>query len=85
MQADAPLIPIFHGSGRNVGDRSAAQTFLFDHGLSSLVFDQSDSTGTPTIDRLRQDGQTAYAAAWRRCDPTGGGRGSPALARVPRA
>lgn len=66
MQANAPLILIFHGNGENVGDWSVAQMFLFDHGFSSLVFDYSgygDSTGTPTIDRLRQDGQTAYAAA----------------------
>lgn len=66
VQPDAPLILIFHGNGENVGDWSAAQTFLFDHGFSSLVFDYSgygDSTGKPTIDRLRQDGQTAYAAA----------------------
>ena len=68
---DAPALLIFHGNGEAVSDWSQVQAMLRARGVSSMVFDYSgfgQSTGTPSVDRMRQDALVAYGA-WRRLTP----------------
>jgi uncharacterized protein len=67
---------LFHGAGETISDWVGAQKVLFDHGISSLVFDYSghgDSSRPGTIPNLNADAAAAYAffvarfGAGRRC------------------
>ncbi len=63
--ATSRAVLIFHGNGEAVSDWSRVQALLHAAGLSSMVFDYSgfgNSTGTPTVDHLREDGLAAYRA-----------------------
>ena len=54
---------IFHGAGETISDWVKAQRFLYDHGISSIVFDYSghgDSSRPGTIVNLQEDGGAAY-------------------------
>ncbi len=64
-KASARALLIFHGNGEAVSDWSQVQAQLQAAGVSSMVFDYSgfgDSTGTPTVARLREDALAAYQA-----------------------
>jgi alpha-beta hydrolase superfamily lysophospholipase len=68
---------LFHGAGETISDWVKAQRFLYEHGISSMVFDYSghgDSSRPGTIANLQEDGSAAYeyflsrfSAAERRC------------------
>ena len=63
--ADANAVLIFHGNGEALSDWSQAQATLHAAGISSMVFDYSGfgaSTGVPSVNNLRADGQAAYRA-----------------------
>jgi|SRR5579863_110999 len=56
---------IFHGVMETISEWVPAQRFLYDHCISSLVFDYSghgDSSHPGTIERVNEDGIPAYAA-----------------------
>jgi alpha-beta hydrolase superfamily lysophospholipase len=55
---------IFHGVGETISQWVQAQRFLYDHCVSSLVFDYSgygDSSKPGTIDNVNQDAVAAYS------------------------
>ena len=60
---------IFHGRGETISDWVQAQRVLYEHGISSLVFDYSghgDSTSPGTIRNLNADAIAAYGYfAWK--------------------
>jgi alpha-beta hydrolase superfamily lysophospholipase len=63
--ATSRALLIFHGNGEAVSDWSQVQARLQAAGVSSMVFDYSgfgDSTGTPSVGRLREDALAAYQA-----------------------
>ena len=54
---------IFHGVGETISQWVGVQRLLFDHCISSLVFDYSgdgDSTGRGSVENLNQDAPAAY-------------------------
>ncbi len=54
---------IFHGVGETISQWVGVQRLLFDHCISSLVFDYSgdgDSTGHGSVENLDQDAPAAY-------------------------
>ena len=61
---DAPALLIFHGDEEELSRWAAVQGYLHPFGVASFVFDYSGygaSTGRPTIDGLKRDGEAAYA------------------------
>ena len=63
--ATSRAVLIFHGNGEAISDWSHVQALLRAAGLSSMVFDYSgfgNSTGTPSVAHLREDGLAAYRA-----------------------
>jgi len=64
---------IFHGVGETISQWVNTQRFLYDHCISSVVFDYSgngDSSPPGTVRNLRQDAIAAYAQFHRRFAPT---------------
>ena len=58
-----PVILILHGQGENVSNWVGVQAYLFDHGISSMVFDYSaygHSTGQARLRHLQEDALAAY-------------------------
>jgi alpha-beta hydrolase superfamily lysophospholipase len=56
---------VFHGVGETISQWVKAQRFLYDHCISSVVFDYSghgESTQPGTFQSLREDAVAAYAA-----------------------
>jgi len=74
---DSGAVLIFHGNNESLSQWVAAVDLLHRHHLSCMVFDYSgygSSTGTPSVDRLLEDGAAALieferraAGAPRRC------------------
>src|SRR5258706_10949841 len=65
-------ILLLHGNGETISGWVRAQKVLADAGVSSLVFDYSgfgDSTGSPTSERVLEDGRAAYGELARRMPP----------------
>lgn len=55
---------VFHGNRASISDLVGLQYVLYDHGITSLVFDYSgfgSSNGTPSVPRLREDALSAWA------------------------
>lgn len=68
----APALLIFHGTAEAVSYWADTQALLYQHGVSSMVFDYSGfgrSTGKPTVAHLEEDADSAYAAFGRRVGP----------------
>jgi hypothetical protein len=66
---DSGAVLIFHGNGESISNWVAALALLHRHHLSCMVFDYSgygSSTGTPSVDRLLEDGAAALAEFERR-------------------
>jgi pimeloyl-ACP methyl ester carboxylesterase len=60
---DAPAVLLFHGTGETISDWANAQHFLYNHCVSSLVFDPTGSGNSPrpaTIDDINADALHAY-------------------------
>jgi len=60
----APALLVFHGDDETLSDWARVQALLYRAGISTLVFDYSGygaSSGRPSVGRLRQDGEQAYA------------------------
>ncbi len=56
---------VFHGNRTTVSDMVDLQLVLFRAGITSMVFDYTgfgNSTGTPSVRRLRQDARAAFGA-----------------------
>jgi len=65
---------IFHGSGETVSEWAKAQAFLYEHCVSSLVFDyrgNGDSGGRASFTAMGEDAQAAYRFAIDRLGRTG--------------
>lgn len=63
---DAPALVIFHGLGQTISQWVAAQLFLHDHCVSSLVFDYAgsgDSSRGGSIADIAEDAPAVYAFA----------------------
>lgn len=63
---------IFHGAEETISWWTGVQKYLYDHGISSMVFDYSAygvSTGEAKLGNLRGDAVAAYAAFARRAGP----------------
>lgn len=63
---DAPAILIFHGFNETISKWAQAQKLLYDHCVSSLVFDPSgsgDSSKGASLEHLAEDTVSAYAYA----------------------
>lgn len=63
--AGTPAILLFHGNGETIHDFAHVQAYLFQHHVSSMVFDYSGfgtSTGKPTIRNLNEDAGAAWHA-----------------------
>ncbi len=66
---DAPVLLIYHGVQETISDWVKAQRFLYNHCISSVVFDPSgsgNSSRPATMDNIRQDSVAAYAFTIRR-------------------
>src|SRR4029453_5530552 len=65
----APALLIFHGTAEAVSFWADTQALLYQHGITSMVFDYSGfgrSTGQPTVAHLEEDADSAYAEFGRR-------------------
>jgi len=61
---DAPALLLFHGTGETISDWALAQSFLYQHCVSSLVFDPTGSGNSPrpaNIALINDDARAAYA------------------------
>lgn len=66
---DSGAVLIFHGNGESISRWVKALALLHRHRLACMVFDYSgygSSTGTPSVDRLLEDGAAALAEFDRR-------------------
>lgn len=60
---DAPVLLIYHGSQETISEWVKAQRFLYQHCVSSVIFDPSgsgDSSRPASIERVNQDAVSAY-------------------------
>ena len=60
---DAPVLLIFHGNQETISEWVKAQSFLYRHCVSSVVFDPSgsgDSFRPASMERVREDAVSAY-------------------------
>jgi alpha-beta hydrolase superfamily lysophospholipase len=73
QEASPPCaVLLFHGIGDRLGYWLQAQTYLAQHGVSSLIFHYSgcgQSSGTMTPEHLAEDAQSAYAWLHRSMGP----------------
>jgi hypothetical protein len=68
----APALLIFHGTGESISHWADTQALLYRRGITTMVFDYSGfgrSTGRPTVTRLAEDADSAYAEFTRRLGP----------------